>query len=53
MDLAHIAPLERRRHRLEEILDTTANTFLKCPLQFAHVDVQADLCAVPRVACLL
>ena len=53
VDLAHISPLECRCHRLKEILNAAADAVLKCALELAHVDVQADLCAIPRIPRLL
>jgi len=49
VDLAHITPLECRRHRLKEVLDTAPNAILKRTLELFHINVQTDLCAVARL----
>ena len=52
MYLTHIAPLERRRHRLKEVFNAAANAILKCALKLLYVDVQAYLrtiSSIPRL----
>ena len=51
--LPYITSLERRRHRLEEIIHTAPYTVFKCPLKFFHIDVQADVCTISCIPCLL